>query len=236
MLVDAHNKCAAWQNTTGLPTAHPYGLMWITVPNAVARELGGLPGADKFRPRNGQYPVLSFNGVPLLTWRVSKDHISHFEDTALGESVTGSKRALFERRPVQPMFDFSELEGSSSDAQAPEAGEGDDLRQVISELVGEDAHVALLAYSSNQHALLSAYYGYAKLRDDDVVEYSFYEKIDLEGATARQLRPVSDFDASDSFDAGDLDGLSLRARTPVEGTPSLERPIVLPSAAEEDND
>lgn len=233
VLIDTHNRCVALQSASELPAAYPYGLMWIMLPNAVVKTLGPLAGSEVFRPRNGKYPVVAFNGVPVLPWRISKDQVSQLDDTALADPVTGTKRALFERRAVQPML-FSEdppCESETSD-QAKTA----DLRDMIDELVGDEAHVALLAYSSNQHALLSAYFGYAKLGENDVVELTYWEKIDLEDATAQRLRLVRDFDGSDSFDAGDLGELDLRPRTPLEGIPSFERPIELPGTAEDEND
>ncbi|WP_417233642.1 hypothetical protein [Arthrobacter sp.] len=210
--------------------------MWLMVPNAVVTELANLPGADVFRPRNGKYPVLSFNGVPILPWRVSKDQISSLEDTALHDALTGTKRALFKPRHVQTMFDFSGLDEVPPGGAESDTDDTANLHEMIHGLVGEDVHVAILAYASNQHALLSGFFGYAKLRDNDVVEYSYYEKLDLEGATSQQLHLIQDIDAADSFDGGDIEALDLRRRAPLEGIPSPERPIELPLTAEEDDD
>ncbi|UKA69189.1 hypothetical protein LFT44_21940 (plasmid) [Arthrobacter sp. FW306-05-C] len=236
ILIDTHNKCVALQTGSELSTAHAYGLMWVALPNDVARKLSKLEGADVFRPRNGKYPVVAFNGVPVLPWRVSKELVSQLEHTVLAEPVKGTKRALFERRAVQTMFDFSPREGSPDMSEMPAPGDEPDLREMIQELVGDEAHVALLAYSSNQHALISAHFGYAKLGENDVIEITYSEKIDLDGAAAQRLRVVPDLDAVDSFDAGEVEALVLRPRTSLEGTPSAERPVELPNTAEQEND
>ncbi|MEZ7126185.1 hypothetical protein ACBR40_12685 [Nonomuraea sp. AD125B] len=225
VLSTTHNRYAANQRALGLSSAEPYGLMWLGVPKALVEEFKGLPGVDTHRPRRGRYHLPVVNGVPLIPWRYAKDRITDLDQTPFGQPVSTTKKSLFELIHIQPSLFSGEDEAEEdvlADLTPEQLAELDAYGEEIYELAANQQLVAVLAYASNPEALLRCFFGYARLRTDDLLEWAFREEFAIAPQEGSKL--VSTTQSRAAFDTGTPENPVLRPRSPLEGSPATEPP------------
>lgn len=225
VLVATHNRYVAMQTALDLGNATPYGLMWLGVPKALVDEFAGVAGVQIYRPFRASYQLPVINGVPLIPWRYAKDTKTDIKKVPFGAPVSETRKSVFNTLDLPAELPLGEEglgEAVVAELSPEQRQELDAYGENIRELAAAHELVAVLAYASNPHALHHAHFGYAKLRDDGMLQGEHCEQLELSSAGMSAQRRVTSTDTRPAFDAGPVQTPSLRLRAPLEGTPPSE--------------
>ncbi|SES39994.1 hypothetical protein [Lentzea albida] len=227
VLAETHSQYSTLQVSTGLPSADPYGLIWLGMPNALVEGLFGIAGVRAYRPRRARYRIPVINSVPLIPWRFAKDKTTDIDQVPFGRPVSASKQSLF--TTVQTPLELDLGESGLGDSvvnrlSQQERQELDRHSEQIAKLATEQL-VGVLAYSSNPEALLSSYFGFATLRANGLLSWAFRESLELVPVRRGPMRPATTVDGRLAFDAGKPASPLLRPRVALDDAPSSEPPV-----------
>lgn len=228
VLADTHSQYSTFQVASGLPSADPYGLIWLGMPNALMEEFQGIAGVQPHRPKRARYRIPVINSVPLIPWRFAKDTTTDIDQVPFGQPVSASKQSLFEpiQTPLELDLGESGLGNAVLDRLSPqERGELDKYGAEIASLA-TGRLVGVVAYASNQEALLSSYFGFASLRPSGVLDWTFREPLALAPVRRRSTRAVTTVDGRPAFDAGMPASPFMRTRAVLDDAPSSEPPVM----------
>lgn len=239
VLLATHSRYVANQVALDLDTNDPYGLMWLGLPKALVEDFEGIAGVQMHRPKRGRYRLPVINGVPVIPWRYAKDSATDVDCVPFGQPVSAPRRAMFDDLQLHPELPLGETGlGDEVVAKLPSR----DRQELEANAVGikelmrqQDGLSAILAYASTPDGVHRCHFGYATLRDDDSLDWSYREEIELAAVGRGQLRLVQGKPQRPAFDAGMPAMAILRPRSPLEGEPTgAGEPPVTPEKTSED--
>lgn len=227
VLAETHSHYSTLQISTGLPSADPYGLIWLGMPNALLEELHGIAGVQPYRPRRARYRIPVINSVPLIPWRFAKDKTTDIDQVPFGRPVSASKQSLFTsiQTPLELDLGESGLGDAVLDRLSPQEHQELDRYSAEIAALATAQLVGVVAYASNPEALLSSYFGFATLRANGLLNWSFRESLELVPVQRRSMRPATTVDGRPAFDAGMPASPFLRPRVALDDAPSSEPPV-----------
>src|SRR5262249_38079280 len=223
LLTETHGRYVAYQQQTGLQDASPYGLIWLGMPQALVEGFATVAGVQRYRPKRGRYHLPVVNGGPVIPWPYARDGKTDLRGVPFGKPVSEVRRSLFEPPdlPMElPLGDLGLGDAVIDDLTEEQRQLVDQYGADIRELATLNGLVAVLAFASNPDALLNAFFGYATLGQDDLLDWSFCERLELTASGAGFLRDVGTIGDGPTFDSGPLDQPKLRPRSPLENGPT----------------
>jgi hypothetical protein len=229
VLADTHSLYAANQVALGLNSAEPYGLMWLGVPKALLEQFQGIAGVQTHRPRYGRYLLPVINGVPLIPWRYAKDGATDIDKTPFGHPVSRSKKSVFQPLNLQaelPLGEHGLGDTILAELRPDQRQDLDSYGAEIRTLATESRLVSVLAYASNSDALLRCYFGYARLGNNDLLNWTYREELALSVTEQPTRHVVTEYDGRPAFDDGVPAAHILRHRSSLETAPTPEPPLM----------
>lgn len=220
VLVGTHDRYVATQRSLGLADASPYGLMWLGVPQALVDTFQDVAGVQLHRPKRGRYLLPVVNGVPLIAWRYAKDAKTDLKSVPFGRPVSETRKSMFTPKGLiaeLPLGDAGLGDAVVDDLTDEQRELFDEYGTQIRNLATEGT-VGVLAYASNTDALLKAYFGYATLSTDGLLNWIHLEELELSSVSAA-IRDVSTSRQRPTFDSGPLETPKMRPRAPFETGP-----------------
>jgi hypothetical protein len=223
VLLGAHSRYVANQVALDLDSNDPYGLMWLGLPKALVDDFEGLPGVQMHRARGGRYRLPVVHGVPVVPWRYAKDSGTDVEHVPFGQPVSRPRRALFDELTMQlelPLGGPSLGEEVMAALPPRVRREAEGFAAGIRTLMAHEKVGAVLAYASTPDGVHRCYFGYATLRDNDLLSWKFREEIEIATVVRSNLRLVQERLRRPAFDDGEPAAPMLRKRSPLEGLPT----------------
>jgi hypothetical protein len=155
--------------------------------------------------------------------RYAPDGKTDLKTVPFGKPVSESRRSLFEppSLPAElPLGDVGLGEAVIEELTDEQQHLVDEYGADIRALATTSGLVAVLAFASNPDALLNAYFGYARLGQDELL-WSYCEPLELMPVGACFMRDAATVGDGPTFDSGPLERPKLRPRSPLEnGSPS----------------
>ncbi|MRH92785.1 hypothetical protein GFY24_36120 [Nocardia sp. SYP-A9097] len=223
----AHLRAVASQEGSGLSSNDAYGLMWLILPEELAKALSAVTLVRTPRPKGARYclTVLDESNLIIYPWK--------YGDTAYAPLESAKMNLSEVRKRLLALGTGSASDQLSLDHAAMSDEEIDEQFQAEQDFLQDAAdagRLIVLAFASNPHAgVLRAFWGDASLGDGSGrLEWSHVEEIPLvfeagggesRPAPARPLTPVPGPDTNTGtaarFDQAPLEEFVLSARNPA---------------------
>ncbi|WP_024801667.1 hypothetical protein [Nocardia sp. BMG51109] len=223
----AHLRALAGHKGSGLSSNDAYGLMWLILPEELAKELATVTAVRTPRPKGARYclTVLDESNLIIYPWKYGDTAYAPLESAKM--NLSDVRKRLLALGAAAGSDQLSIDHAAMSDEELAEElqAEEDFLHDAA-----EAGRLIVLAFASNPHAgVLRAFWGDASLGDDSGhLNWSHVEEVppaaepgggQSRPAPARPLAPVpgpdTNNDTAARFDQAPLEEVVLSARNPA---------------------
>lgn len=222
----AHLRAVASQKGSGLSSNDAYGLMWLIMPEELAKELAAVTVVRTPRPKGARYclTVLDESNLIIYPWKYADTAYAPLESAKMNLSDVRRRLLALGVTSASDQLSFEHAAMSDEELAAEIQAEGEFLHEAA-----EAGRLIVLAFASNPHAgVLRAFWGDASLGDESGhLDWGHVEEIPRASELAEGSRPApartlaavpapdTNIGAGVRFDQAPLEDFVLSPRNPA---------------------